>query len=101
MPDHPPPKASLEPRRILVRGVNWLGDAVITTPALQRLRERFASAQIELLTHEKLADLWLHHPSIDGAITFKEGETVWSVASAIRRSQDNTQGGVPFDFGLV
>ncbi len=84
-----------------MRGVNWLGDAVMTTPALRRLRERFASAQIELLTHEKLADLWLHHPSIDGAITFKEGETVWSVASAIRRSQDNTQGGVPFDFGLV
>ena len=27
------------PARILVRGVNWLGDAVVSTPALQRLRE--------------------------------------------------------------
>jgi len=25
--------------RILVRGVNWLGDAVMTTPALLRLRQ--------------------------------------------------------------
>ena len=36
------------PARILVRGVNWLGDAVMTTPALQRLRERFPEARITL-----------------------------------------------------
>ena len=29
------------PGRILVRGTNWLGDAVMTTPALLRLREKF------------------------------------------------------------
>jgi len=33
----------------------WLGDAVMTTPALQRLRERLHDAHITLLTHEKLA----------------------------------------------
>ncbi len=42
----------LGPRRILVRGVNWLGDAVMTTPALLRLRERFPQAHIALLTPE-------------------------------------------------
>jgi heptosyltransferase-2 len=30
---------SSNPENILVRGVNWLGDAVMTTPALLRLRE--------------------------------------------------------------
>jgi len=35
------------PRRILVRGVNWLGDAVMTTPALQRLREALQLAGTE------------------------------------------------------
>ena len=40
---------------ILVRGTNWLGDAVMTTPALLRLRERFPDAHIALLTPEKLA----------------------------------------------
>src|SRR5438477_4622329 len=73
-----------EPRSILVRGVNWLGDAVMTTPALQRLRERFPQAKITLLTPEKLADLWLHHPSIDEIIPFKPRETVLRVASRIR-----------------
>ena len=47
---------------ILVRGTNWLGDAVMTTPALLRLREKFPDAHITLLTPEKLRDLWLHHP---------------------------------------
>ena len=74
------PSSLLEPRRILVRGVNWLGDAVMTTPALQRLRERFPHAHITLLTHAKLAELWLHHPSLNAALTFGAGSGTWSVA---------------------
>ena len=70
--------------RILVRGVNWLGDAVMTTPALERLRERFPNAHITLLTHEKLAALWQHHPSLNAMITFSSGENPWSVAQRLR-----------------
>jgi heptosyltransferase II len=72
------------PRRILVRGVNWLGDAVMTTPALQRLRERFPEAQLTLLTHEKLAPLWQHHPSVDAVVPFAAAQSVWSVSRVIR-----------------
>ncbi len=49
--------------QILVRGVNWLGDAVMTTPALLRLREAKPRAHITLLTPEKLGDLWTRHPA--------------------------------------
>ncbi len=70
--------------RILVRGVNWLGDAVMTTPALQRLRERFPRAHIALLTNEKLADVWLRHPSLDALITFTAKEGPWSVGRRLR-----------------
>src|SRR3989475_8915326 len=70
--------------RILVRGVNWLGDAVMTTPALQRLRERFPAAHITLLTPEKLADLWPHHPSLDAVIAFAQGESPLSVVRRLR-----------------
>lgn len=83
MPPSPQP-APVAPRSILVRGVNWLGDAVMTTPALQRLRERFPEASITLVTPEKLADLWQHHPGVDEVITFRPGENVWRVASRIR-----------------
>jgi heptosyltransferase-2 len=74
----------IPPRRILVRGTNWLGDAVMTTPALLRLREKFPDAHITLLTPEKLADLWLNHPAIDDVISFTREEGPLSVASRLR-----------------
>ena len=78
------PRTAFQPRRILVRGVNWLGDAVMTTPALSRLREHFPSALIALLTPEKLRGLWLHHPAVDEIITFTPEESVWSIAKKVQ-----------------
>ena len=83
-----PPSSS--PRRLLVRGVNWLGDAVMTTPALQRLREALPDSHITLLTHQKLADLWQHHPSLDAVITFASGESLWAVARRLRAEHQQT-----------
>ena len=70
--------------RILVRGVNWLGDAVMTTPALLRLREKFPDARITMLCPEKLKDLWLHHPAVDDIIPFTADEGVWKVSRKLR-----------------
>src|SRR5438876_993964 len=81
---HLPSSFSYLPSSILVRGVNWLGDAVMTTPALQRLRERFPRAHIALLTHGNLADVWLRHPSLDVVITFTAKEGPWSVGRRLR-----------------
>ncbi len=72
------------PARILVRGVNWLGDAVMTTPALARLREAHPRAHLALLTPAKLAELWRHHPDIDQVLTFEPDESVFSVARHLR-----------------
>ena len=36
-------------KRILVRGTNWIGDAVLTTPALMAVRKGFPQARIALL----------------------------------------------------
>ena len=38
--------------RILVRGTNWIGDAVMTTPAIRKLRALFPEAAMTLLTPE-------------------------------------------------
>ena len=75
------------PERILVRGVNWLGDAVMTTPALLRLREAFPSASISLLAPEKLADLWRFHPAVDRCISFAARESAWSVGRRLRQEK--------------
>jgi heptosyltransferase-2 len=85
--------------RILVRGTNWLGDAVMTTPALLRLREKFPDAHITLLTPEKLRDLWLvapkqseggaNHPAINETISFAPDESVFSVGGKLRAGNFN------------
>jgi len=76
--------------RILVRGVNWLGDAIMTTPALVRLREAHPNAHIALLTAAKLAELWQHHPAINEVISIDRGDTLLCVAKRIRRGQFDT-----------
>jgi heptosyltransferase-2 len=78
------PRTAFQPRRILVRGVNWLGDAVMTTPALMRLREQFPSALIAMLTPEKLRGLWQHHPAVDEVITFTPDDGPWTVAKKVQ-----------------
>jgi heptosyltransferase-2 len=75
----------MQPEKILVRGVNWLGDAVMTTPALQRLREAHPAATITILTPAKLKDLWLNHSDLDRVLPFEPGEGVFAVARRIRK----------------
>jgi heptosyltransferase II len=53
------------PLRILVRGVNWIGDAVMTMPAIHRLRQHHPDAHITFLCPRKLHDLWRHNPHIN------------------------------------
>jgi heptosyltransferase-2 len=79
--------------KILVRGTNWLGDAVMTTPALLRLREKFSAAHIALLCPEKIRDLWLNHPAVNETISFTPGEGVFAVGKKLRTGK--------FDLALV
>ena len=76
--------------RILVRGVNWLGDAIMTTPALMRLREARPNAHITLLTPAKLAELWHHYPAVDEVIAIERRDTLICVAKRIRRGRFHT-----------
>src|SRR2546427_8118913 len=54
--------------RILVRATNWIGDTVMTMPAVQRLRELERDAHISLLCPAKLHDLWRHNPFLNEVI---------------------------------
>jgi heptosyltransferase-2 len=62
----------------------------MTTPALQRLREGVPECHITLLTHEKLRDLWLGHPSLNGILTFAPSDRVWSVSRRLREQNFDT-----------
>lgn len=47
----------LQPKKILVRGPNWLGDHVLCFPFYEAVRERFSGASLELLLPEALVGL--------------------------------------------
>src|SRR5215470_11143343 len=60
--------------RIIVRGANWIGDAVMTAPALGRLRSSFSRSHIALLATPGVAGLFEDSPFIDEVIEYRRKE---------------------------
>ena len=58
-------------KRLLVRGTNWLGDAVLMAPALSALRQGFPQARIVLLAKPPVAELFQGHPAIDEILQYR------------------------------
>ena len=57
-------------KKILVKGVNWVGDAIFITPALSALRSGFPEAKISLLVPEKVTEIYEGNPNIDELIVY-------------------------------
>src|SRR5579863_5165211 len=58
-------------QRILVRSANWVGDAVMSIPALEALRAQFPRAEIVLLSKPWVSELYWHHPAVNRQIVYK------------------------------
>ena len=73
--------------KILVRATNWLGDAVMSLPALRALRTRYPEAQITVLARPWVAALYEDERSIDSVIplTGAAGPRDWSAKLRIGR----------------
>jgi heptosyltransferase-2 len=83
-PSAPSHSTAPDHEKILVRGVNWLGDAVLSVPALQRLREAKPRARLVLLAPEKLAGLWEGQPFLDELLLFSPADNLWQTARRLR-----------------
>jgi heptosyltransferase II len=83
----------LEFSRILVRATNWVGDAVMSLPALQAIRARFPKAHIAILARPWVADLYAQEPFIDQVISLTTGRGAsdpggkWRAARLLRKEQ--------------
>ncbi len=62
-----------DPRKILVRATNWIGDAVLSLPALNALRSRFPAAEIVLVAKPWVSELYQNHPSLNRLIVYDPG----------------------------
>lgn len=71
-------------RKVLIRSVNWIGDAVMTTPAISVIREHFPLAEITVLANPMVSQLFVHHPGIDRIITFDRQGRHHGVAGRLR-----------------
>lgn len=56
---------------LLVRATNWVGDAVMSIPALRALREAHPKARITILGRPWVADLYGREPFCDDAIAWR------------------------------
>lgn len=82
------PTETPAPTRILVRSSNWLGDAVMTVPAVRAIKATWPEAKLAVLTREKLVDFWKMAPEVDEVISVGARDGLFSVAKKIRKQFD-------------
>jgi heptosyltransferase-2 len=75
-------------RRIVIKMPNWLGDAVMSLPAIEYLRRLFPHAYLTGLAKETVADIARNCRLLDSVIGYDHGSGVpalWRKARTIRR----------------
>lgn len=70
--------------KLLIRAVNWVGDAVMTTPAIGAVRESFPQAEITLLANPLVSQLFSPHVWVDRVITFDRNGVHKGIAGRFR-----------------
>ena len=80
-------------KRVLVRGPNWIGDAVMCEPAIAALRGLFPQAELTLLVKPAVAELFKGHPAVQHILVYEDrGQHAgltgkWRLANALRRGR--------------
>jgi heptosyltransferase II len=77
--------------RVLIRGTNWIGDVVMTLPAVSAIRKAWPGAELFVLAKPWVADLYRLSADVDEVILFEEpGRHAgiggkWRLAAELRR----------------
>jgi heptosyltransferase II len=84
---------NLQPFRLLIRSVNWLGDAVMTVPAIRAIRKTRPDLEITVACQEKLAEFWKAVPEVNHVLALPKGSGIFAAASLFKKGS--------FDAALV
>jgi len=82
-------------KKIVIRGVNWIGDAVMTTPAITQLAKNFPDAKITIVGKEWVKDIFIDNPFIEDVIVFNPKNLV-AYIRLIRKLREER-----FDIGVA
>lgn len=69
---------------ILIRGTNWIGDVVMTLPAVSAVRKTFSGAKITVLAKPWVAEIYRICPDVDDVIIFQSPGPHDGIAGKIR-----------------
>ncbi len=78
------PGAKLKPFRILIRASNWLGDSVISVPAVRAIKAGRPDAHLTIVAPEKIASVWKLVPEVDEVLPI-DAKKFFATVNAIRR----------------
>lgn len=65
-------EGSYDPDPVLIRGVNWVGDAVMTMPAIKAVRKAMQDKKISLLVKPWVSPVFEKDPNIDEIILYDD-----------------------------
>ncbi|MFP4444678.1 MAG: lipopolysaccharide heptosyltransferase II [Desulfosudaceae bacterium] len=74
--------------RLLIRSTNWIGDAVMTTPAVRAIREQFFGARISILAKPLVAPVFEHSPRVDEVLIYDDTGRHRGLAGKLRLARD-------------
>ncbi len=57
-------------KKLLVRSTNWIGDAIMTSPAVRAIRRNFPDAHISMLAKPWVAPVFAHSPYVDEIVIY-------------------------------
>ena len=73
---------------ILIRGTNWIGDAVMTLPAVAAIRNTFPGARISILVKPWVAEIFHLCKDVDEVIVFHSPGSHSGVAGKLRLAKE-------------
>ena len=76
--------SGLHIKKILVRSTNWVGDALLTTPALSSLADNFPDSEIVILVKPWAAPIFANHPAVNRIMIYDQSENHQGLVGMIR-----------------
>jgi len=83
----------LKPFRMLIRSSNWLGDAVMSVPAVRAIKNGRPDVHVTIAAPDKIAPMWKLIPEVDAIIPL-QNDSLFSVVRLLREQ-------MPFDAAIL